>query len=117
MATNLPLQSSLLYHGKWSHEIDSTIIGTMLRLKQEYGCDGTVFPSHFIFKAQFVVEYEFELTFEWWELVDPLLGKEVQDFQRAHSLGGYVLERAKQHDHCLVSNLGNSSPDMCHFYE
>ncbi|KAG6433803.1 hypothetical protein SASPL_105420 [Salvia splendens] len=70
LSPDLPLQSSFLYRGKWTHEIDSIILDTLLRLKKEYECEGSVFPSHFIFEAQSLVEYNFGLTFEWWELVD-----------------------------------------------
>lgn len=69
-SSDLPLQSSFLYRGKWSHEIDSIILDTLLRLKKEYACEGSVFPSHFIFEAQSLVEHNFGLIFEWWELVD-----------------------------------------------
>ena len=67
-----PLQSSFLYRGKWKHEIDTIILTTMVRLKKEYGCEGSVFPSHFIFEAQSMVEYHFGVTFEWFEIVDRL---------------------------------------------
>ncbi|KAG6405717.1 hypothetical protein SASPL_133309 [Salvia splendens] len=38
------------------HEIDSVILGTLIRLKHATGCEGTVFPSHFIFKAKIAIE-------------------------------------------------------------
>ncbi|KAG6384321.1 hypothetical protein SASPL_113448 [Salvia splendens] len=72
MAMDSPLQSSFLYRGTWKHEIDTIILSTMARLKKDYGCEGSVFPSHFIFEAQSVVEYHFGVTFEWWEIVDRL---------------------------------------------
>lgn len=65
-----PLQSCFLYQGKWSQKIDSIITKTLVRLKKEYDCEGSVFPSHFIFEVQSLVEYHVGVTFEWWELVD-----------------------------------------------
>ncbi|KAG6391072.1 hypothetical protein SASPL_148820 [Salvia splendens] len=79
-----PLQSSFLYHGKWKHEID------MVRLKNEYGCEGSVFPSHYIFEAQSVVEYHFRVTFEWFEIVDRLhfLEHRYRTFKELLSIAG-----------------------------
>lgn len=70
MADVLPHQSSFLYQTNWNHEIDTMILQILIRLKQESGCEGTVFPSHFIFEVKSVIENELGQSFEWYELVD-----------------------------------------------
>ncbi|KAL1568694.1 hypothetical protein AAHA92_00277 [Salvia divinorum] len=84
MAHNLPPQSSFLYASNWNPELDSLLLGTMIRLKIDNNWDGTVFPSHFILEAESVIKHELGYAFDLAALYDRLhfLEKRYKTFKK-----------------------------------
>ncbi|KAG6390932.1 hypothetical protein SASPL_148677 [Salvia splendens] len=90
MSDNIPNKSSFLYNSIWTHEMDSVLLGTLIRLKLAAGCKGFVFPSHFISKAKLAIENQVGLVAEWYDLVNRLhfLEKRYNTFDEIVSLEG-----------------------------
>ncbi|KAG6397692.1 hypothetical protein SASPL_143862 [Salvia splendens] len=90
MPDNIPTQSSFLYDSRWTQEIDSVVLGTLVRLKHASGCDGTLFPSHFLVETKLAIETKFGNAFEWFDLVDRLhfLEKPYKTFNEIQRLEG-----------------------------
>ncbi|KAG6434006.1 hypothetical protein SASPL_105625 [Salvia splendens] len=114
MSENIPAQSSFLYDSRWTQEIDSVVLGTLVRLKRASGCDGTLFPSHFLVETKIAIETKFGNAFEWFDLVDRLhfLEKRYKTFNEIQRLEGTswdastntVIVRAPNWDEALERN-------------
>ncbi|KAL1553436.1 hypothetical protein AAHA92_14113 [Salvia divinorum] len=90
MAHNLPPQSSFLYASNWTPELDSLLLGTMIRLKIDNNWDGTVFPSNFILEAESVIKQKLGYAFDWAALYDRLhfLEKRYKTFKEMLQVNG-----------------------------
>ncbi|KAG6412241.1 hypothetical protein SASPL_124913 [Salvia splendens] len=72
MAHQLPPQSSFLYSSNWTPALNSLLMGTMIRLKSENNWDGGKYPSYFILEAEWVIQHELGLSFDWAAMYDRL---------------------------------------------
>lgn len=90
MSDNVAHQSKFLYTSIWTHEMDSVLLGSMIKSKVAAGCEGSVFPSQFIAEAKGAFEKELRLAFEWYDLVDRLhfLEKRYTTFNEVVALEG-----------------------------
>ncbi|XP_042009812.1 uncharacterized protein LOC121758487 [Salvia splendens] len=90
MSDNIPIQSSFLYDSSWSQDLDSVVLGTLIRLKRASGCDGTLYPSHFLVETKLAIEAKFGYSFEWFNLVNRIhfLEKRYKTFTEIQLLEG-----------------------------